>query len=708
MLTITNKDNCEPLTKIQNVEINEEVNGEFKLSFTSILHVENIGHNLIEEEAVVEHDGYEFKIVDVNENQYSKSVTAIHTFFNLSKKWKHDINGGTKTVSNVADWLLEGTGWTWEVQGTIPPQVLENFGNSNVVNLIRHMCEELKCEVKIMPNNHLLFAMEIGSDNDFQFRFKHNTKTLKRSVNTNDLATVIKGKGGNGLEVTYASPNVSIYGELEAEPISDERFTSAESLTNYIKDQLKDTPEVSIDIELTELQKDEFELGETVWVIYEPMNIEFQTRIMKYKKFPFSRKSPVVTLSNVAKTLTDQLVSQQVEIDENKKEYRSKFDQTNERITLSVERIDGDIVDAMSLIQLNADQILLRVTETRLEEGLLEAVTDANAYTDATELNITNDYKAYTDGLLATVDTRLTLAEASITLNADKINLKVDSTVYESGIADSKSYAEIKALEAKDAAELYASAQSELAQAEAEAYADGIVTAEEQARIDDAIAKLAEAKAHAELKATEAHNAANGYTDGAIAPVVTRITDAESSITQLSNDITLKVSEDVYLVDKNIINGNISSLDGSVSSLGTRMSSAESSISIQAGQISSKVSTTDYNGTTITSKINQSSSSVKIDAKNIELNGITQVNQILNVGAPGSNDNNKSIVFNNYAGIETYAGTTSLEITAFGNIYLGGDTIRFDKYTGGTGAIVDLSTARQVIYGDNAPVARFG
>jgi len=75
-------------------------------------------------------------------------------------------------------------------------------------------------------------------------------------------------------------------------------------------------------------------------------------------------------------------------------------------------------------------------------------------------------------------------------------------------------YSTTKIGEAKLAQEEYARAQAEAAKIVANAYADGIVDAEEQRAIDDANAKLAQAKAHAEQKAKEAQDAAQGYVDG--------------------------------------------------------------------------------------------------------------------------------------------------------------------------------------------------
>ena len=83
-----------------------------------------------------------------------------------------------------------------------------------------------------------------------------------------------------------------------------------------------------------------------------------------------------------------------------------------------------------------------------------------------------------------------------------------DDTVANANLITAKNYADTKKAEAIAAAEAVAAAEALAAQTAAEAHADGIVTAEEQARIADVNAKLATAQSYAETKATEAQTAA--------------------------------------------------------------------------------------------------------------------------------------------------------------------------------------------------------
>ncbi|MBA9027625.1 hypothetical protein HNP81_002915 [Peribacillus huizhouensis] len=67
-------------------------------------------------------------------------------------------------------------------------------------------------------------------ETDHQFTYKHNDKTLIKTVDTTNLCTVIKGFGGNGLEVTCRSSMVEVYGKRHAEPVRDDRYTITESM----------------------------------------------------------------------------------------------------------------------------------------------------------------------------------------------------------------------------------------------------------------------------------------------------------------------------------------------------------------------------------------------------------------------------------------------------------------------------------------------
>ncbi|MGJ0166432.1 phage tail spike protein [Staphylococcus hominis] len=142
-------------------------------------------------------------------------------------------------------------------------------------------------------------------------------------------------------------------------------------------------------------------------------------------------------------------------------------------------------------------------------------------------------------------------------------------------------------IEAEEASKAYAKAQDELKQKEIQAYADGIVSDEEQRAIADAIAKRDEAKAYAEQKAQEAQEAANQNTSNQLEPITTRVTKNETSITELDEQISLMAkSEDVAQ--------KLRDVDGRLTPLETTVESNKATLDILPTQIESKVSKQDY------------------------------------------------------------------------------------------------------------------
>jgi phage minor structural protein len=405
--------NTEALTDIQNVEVIEEVNGDFSLSFTVFLSEKNQhSYPLVQEESIVELDGLEFRIKKMIEVKNRKQITAKHIFFETIDNQIYTINGGTINLDSAAAFALAGSGWTFENVDISVPKLIPNFGEDNTVSLVNQICAEFLCERKIQPGRILRFEKEVGEDNDQQFRYKHNIKTLKRTVDTTNFATVIKGYGADGLVVEYRSPNISLYGERHAEPIRDERFTNPENLLEKCKQSIQDVPEVSIEVELTQLGFDA-QLGDKVWLIYEPLNLEFQTRIMSMKSWPFLNRSPVVELSNRKQTFTDLLTQTKIEVKENKKETRSKFVQTDEKFNLEVNRLD----ESIGTLQIEADNIVLNVQSIDSRLGTAEGQIGVQAGQIALKVSQT-DYNANTIASL------INMSPTAIDIESQKLNLK--------------------------------------------------------------------------------------------------------------------------------------------------------------------------------------------------------------------------------------------------------------------------------------------
>lgn len=216
---------------------------------------------------------------------------------------------------------------------------------------------------------------------------------------------------------------------------------------------------------------------------------------------------------------------------------------------------------------------------------------------------------------------RVGSAESTITQQAGQIQAKVSQTTFDAlgtrvGTAESTITQQAGMIASKVSQTAFDSLGVRVGSAESSItqFAGQIQSKVSQSTFDSLGNRVSTAETTITQQATQIQSKASQSYAGELAAAITglndtlyttngRLTTAESTITQQAGLIQSKVSTTTF------------------DALGARVGSAESTITQQSGLISSKVSSTDYNGATIASLINQSPSSIKILAKNINLEG---------------------------------------------------------------------------------------
>lgn len=459
MIGITTYDSSrtEPLLYIQNFEMTEELNGIFEIAFNSLNIPENVGHALIQEEAVVYVENIGFRIKQIETTPTLKRVIAVSLYFDNVVTRRKQIFGGTHTLDEFLSFLYKDTGWTYTIEGITGSKLIPNFGDGNIQELTEILLEEFNCERKIMADKHLHFAPMIGPDNSAQYRYGYNVKAITERVDSTNMFSRIEGRGADGLSVMYISPNEPQIGIREAEPFEDEEFKDAELLRQRIAREIVDYPSVSFELDTVELTGKE--LGERVWLIYEPLGISFQTRVLT--KVSTLRNLEVITSSVVLgnmkpRTLSDILTEQKVEIVTNNKQVRSKIEQTNETIKLEVSAIGKTIEEGQtatnSKIEQTAEEIRSEVTskvediDGKIEETNASITTTAEAIrsevsSKVTEINgdiaETNSSIEQLSGVIAlkadaSVTTALGTRMNSVEIGLDSVNGQITQKVSQS------------------------------------------------------------------------------------------------------------------------------------------------------------------------------------------------------------------------------------------------------------------------------------
>src|SRR5690625_361008 len=279
--------------------------------------------DLLVEEATITFDDDEYVIKKLTEksigNTYFKQITAIHKFYvDLINKQQYDVHDGSITFNNYMRMVFDDTPYAnFETIDNFPAREFENLGDDNRLALLQKGLDRFKAEMELVGSGYKpRFRKMIGRDTDFQFRFGHNIKAISRDIDTTNLATYIRGYGDPELDVfaEYTSPNVAIFGKIDAPTVRDERFKSNSAMLDEIKSRLIDEPEISITVDFVDLRRAGYpyavpDEGDRIWLIYEPMDdLMIETRILEIVEV-FDRNENVVrtevTLSNHKKTFAN-------------------------------------------------------------------------------------------------------------------------------------------------------------------------------------------------------------------------------------------------------------------------------------------------------------------------------------------------------------------------------------------------------------------
>lgn len=251
--------------------------------------------DLVVEESILVFDGDEYVIKQLIEQSvgetYWKQVTAVHKFYvDLINKQQPKIHNGSITFNNYMKMVFDDTDYSFEVIDQFNAREFENLGNDNRLALLQKGLGRFKAEFELIGSDYKArIRKQVGRDTDFQFRYGHNIKAITHNIDTKDLATKISGTGDPELDVkaSYTSPNIDIFGEIDAPPVNDERFKSEETLLSEMKSRLIDEPVVSLTVNFVDLRAAGYPYtqpgeGDRVFVIYEPMDdLLIETRILE-------------------------------------------------------------------------------------------------------------------------------------------------------------------------------------------------------------------------------------------------------------------------------------------------------------------------------------------------------------------------------------------------------------------------------------------
>lgn len=305
---------------IQSIVRSRKVNGEKAIDLISVP-VEGSNYDFVDTESrfLFQNEPYIIKkISEKNQGRYSiKTAHCVHRFFDdMINSFQYENFTGSQTFAAALTRVFGPTIYDFSIVDSFTAESFDNFGKDNCLSLFQSVLERYGAEFEVI-GTRVYLRRQIGNDTGFQLRWKHNIKSIEKQVDTENLATYIRGFGGEPndagvypIQREYDS-NMEIFGELHAEAVYDERITTVAGMDARLRQELVDEPQLSITVDIAAIEGNPRNEGDRGYIIYEPMKIKVGARAVEinetfnYHERKWKVRQTAVTLSNLRNKLTD-------------------------------------------------------------------------------------------------------------------------------------------------------------------------------------------------------------------------------------------------------------------------------------------------------------------------------------------------------------------------------------------------------------------
>ncbi|MBZ5203190.1 phage tail protein [Planomicrobium chinense] len=310
------------VTGIKTAVRSRKVNGEKTVSLV-VIPTETNGHSFesVDTESRFTFQGEPYIIKKVQEKSVGrvsiKTAEAVHSFFDdMINSFQYETFTGSQTFAAALQRVFGPTAYSFSIVDSFTAEQFENFGSDNCLALFQKVLERYGAEFEVI-GMRVYLKRKIGQDTGFQLRWKHNIKSIEKQVDTEGLATIIRGFGGTPndagkypIEREYRS-NVELFGELHASAVYNESLSTVAGMDAHLAKTLVSEPQLSITVDISTVDGVVKNEGDRGYIFYDPMKIKVEARVVEitetfeYADRKWKARQSAVTLSNLRNKLTD-------------------------------------------------------------------------------------------------------------------------------------------------------------------------------------------------------------------------------------------------------------------------------------------------------------------------------------------------------------------------------------------------------------------
>lgn len=246
-------------------------------------------------------DGELYKIIYAKPKDEGKNISlsfdAVHQFFyDFEHSNCYQEFNGSNRFEVYIEAIFKNSGYRYVIEAQAGSIRKENFGNTKRLKMFKEIIKAAGLEFSV-TGKVVRIVKKVGTDLSTVVRKNFNMNELTIEKNIGNFITYKKGLGAwkdennhNAGRYTseYESPLARIYGRIEGEPVSDERYKETGKLLERLKKEVDESYSISVQLDMEDLTQAGYKYtrpraGDYIMAINETIGFREKIRIVSYE-----------------------------------------------------------------------------------------------------------------------------------------------------------------------------------------------------------------------------------------------------------------------------------------------------------------------------------------------------------------------------------------------------------------------------------------
>lgn len=246
-------------------------------------------------------DGELYKIIYAKPKDEGKNISlsfdAVHQFFyDFEHSNCYQEFNGSNRFEVYIEAIFKNSGYRYVIEAQAGSIRKENFGNASRLKMFKDIIKAAGLEFSV-TGKVVRILKKVGTDLSTVVRKNFNMNELTIEKNIGNFITYKKGLGAwkdennhNAGRYTseYESPLARIYGRIEGEPVSDERYKETGKLLERLKKEVDESYSISVQLDMEDLTQAGYKYtrpraGDYIMAINETIGFREKIRIVSYE-----------------------------------------------------------------------------------------------------------------------------------------------------------------------------------------------------------------------------------------------------------------------------------------------------------------------------------------------------------------------------------------------------------------------------------------